>query len=73
MLRRHSVCRTEVQVVTCYAEYNKIAEGLVDAKECFAECSGSEDADIKEMAREEVRNGFMMYVSIIAGLLVALL
>lgn len=40
----------------CYAEYTKAAEDLVGAKEFFAESSGSGgDAEMKEMAREEVK------------------
>lgn len=40
----------------CYAEYTKAAKDLVGAKEFFAESSGAGgDAEMKEMAREEVR------------------
>lgn len=43
------------KVVNCYAEYRKAAEDLVGAKEFFTESSGAGgDAEMKEMAREEV-------------------
>eukprot|EP00903_Cladosiphon_okamuranus_P009975 g9461.t1 len=45
------------EVVNCYAEYTKAAEDLVGAKEFFAESSGAGgDAEMKEMAREEIRD-----------------
>lgn len=44
-----------VQIVNCYAEYTKAAEDLEGAKEMFTESSGAGgDAEMKEMAREEV-------------------
>ncbi|CAN0168628.1 unnamed protein product [Scytosiphon promiscuus] len=45
------------EVVNCYAEYRKAAEDLVGAKEFFTESSGAGgDAEMKEMAREEIRD-----------------
>lgn len=42
-------------MVNCYAEYRKAAEDLEGAKEFFTESSGAGgDAEMKEMAREEV-------------------
>ena len=52
-------CILRTQVVNCYSEYTKAAEDLVGAKEFFAESSGAGgDAEMKEMAREEVRSFF---------------
>lgn len=48
--------RRSCQVVLAFAEYTKASEDLVLAKEFFAESSGAGgDADMKEMARDEVR------------------
>lgn len=44
------------EVVICYNDYTKAAEDLEGAKEFFTESSGAGgDAEMKEMAREEVR------------------
>lgn len=43
------------QVVDCYGEYRRAASDLEGAKEMFTEASGADgDAEMKEMAREEV-------------------
>ncbi|CBJ32429.1 peptide chain release factor 1 [Ectocarpus siliculosus] len=45
------------EIVNCYAEYTKAAEDLEGAKEMFTESSGAGgDAEMKEMAREEIRD-----------------
>lgn len=50
-------------MVNCYAEYTKAAEDLVGAKEFFAESSGAGgDAEMKEMAREEVCAFFFFFL-----------